>query len=893
MSDPQTAPRMETLEQRLLLSIAGPLSVNGPFSGTFTDSNGDVITVEVTGTSGSVSFVDTNSSPGVADGRDIVTVNITGASKDFAIRFADDDSGGVGGGDIFLGDIYSDKAIRGIFTVGGSDGSSAFELASYDGALAPGGRIQVTDIYGAGLFLPGLAAGAEIDVANDLDASVVQINGNLSGAINVLDDWEATLTVNGSVTATGLITVGDNFDGNVDISGSFLGTTKIGDSAGGYWTIDGIVGVKAVLQAGGWFDLTTGRIDGKVLANEDNIDLLTVNGSITKKGLVAADEDIDLDVYGNVAAGAKIISYDGELFADVYGIANGSWTAGGDALTVDANSFAGGKYVGGSVNLTSNAGFSKIIVDSGSVSLNGPGALVNSTVEGFGESLDVTVGSVKNSTLGGYDVTVNLAGGMSGVKMEAFGVMDVTVGGDLSCSSLVAADSVLLSVGGNFIKSSLETGSDFDVSVEGSVTDGTLAGNDSSSLTTGRMTGGIVTVGSDLTTNIYGDVAKSHWVVYGDLYGEVYGQMIKSVVAVSGSIGISMAPPEDGGEEDVLLLPEAFDSIPAFFIDEGIVCSAITSIDMTLEVLSGGVSKSSLAAGGFAMIEITGDVVKSTLGGANGLDLAVYGDFVSGQAYGANMDELDEEYAVDAYVSGDVGKGVLIEVALDDDLYLDVDGSFAGKVSGGADGDIYIYEDMTATAAVVFDDDVILVVEGDLNGKVDAGDLDLEVDGSVGSKAVLTVAQSVNDLNSDDQGFWVGGSFAGKLAVVGDFDTGLASETWEIIGGDVLKTALITIGGTPSGAGTLEFGGDFAGQLTIGTMGSNLQFDGDAGGITIIGRQSGTIDVAGALDGLSTGSTFVMTGGLTGNFLDGDGNVVGTLTTGAGWANVQPISYTI
>ena len=892
---------METLEQRLLLSITTPLVIGGATFGSFIDSSGDRVSVEITGASGSVAFTDTTPAAGVANGEDIATVTITGASKDFAIRFSDDDSSVVGGEDILLGDITSDKPIGGIFTVGGSGGVSDFWLASYTGALAGNGRIQVTGILGngitgVGLTLPGLPTGAAVNLAGGNMQGDVVINGSLSGAINVLGAWHGMLTVNGGVATTGLITVGGNFTGDAHITGSFLGTTKISGDVSGTWTIDGIVGVKAVLQAGGWDDLTTGKVDGKILANEDSIDL-TVNGSITKKGLVAADEDIDvLTVHGNVAAGAKIVSYDSDLFATVDGSANGSWTAGGGDLSMGAGNFLGGNYVGGTVTLTSHAGMSHITAAGGDTTLNAPGTISNSTIGGLGDTLDIHAGAITGSTVGGDAVTVTLTGSMTGVKLAAVSTLAATIGGSLVGSSLAVQGGAELSITNDFTRSSLKAGGSFTVIVGGNMTGGTLVGVTSSDIAvTGNVTGTNMTSANDLETTIGGNLVKSHLVVGGDLTGEVDGQVLNSALEVDGTVGVSMAPPA-GNPEDVLLLPQFTDSIPGFIIGEGVVGSTIVSDDMTLEVVTGGVKNSTIGASGFAEIEITGDVAKSTIGGADGLDLTLVGNLLSGQLVGGNIDNLSEQYALDAGISGNVGKGVLIEVGNDDDLFLDVGGSLAGKVSGGTDGEVYVDGDVTTTAAIVFDDDVTLKAFSDFNGKLDGGDLDIDVEGSVGRTAVITAAQNVMDLGADGDtdGFYVGGNYAGKLAVIGNFEpTSLGSDKW-FIEGDVLPTGVITAGGDLGPANSLTVAGDFEGKMTIGSMGGvDLYFEGDAGGITIVGAVDANIYVDGALDGLTTGSIFVPTSSLAGDFLNGDFDTVGTLTTGGGWANVQPISFVI
>lgn len=118
---------IDQLEQRLALAITTPLEIGGTTVGSFYDAPtgpgnlGDLVTVSIEGTSGTVIF---NGGKGVADGTDIQTVEILNASPDFQMTFGATivtttavpyGSDGV----VNLGVITTSNVIRGINTVRG------------------------------------------------------------------------------------------------------------------------------------------------------------------------------------------------------------------------------------------------------------------------------------------------------------------------------------------------------------------------------------------------------------------------------------------------------------------------------------------------------------------------------------------------------------------------------------------------------------------------------------------------------------------------------------------------------------------------------------------------------------------------------------------------------
>ncbi|MGB8852296.1 MAG: LamG-like jellyroll fold domain-containing protein [Pirellulales bacterium] len=154
---------IDQLEQRLALAITTPLQIGGTTVGSFYDAPtgpgnlGDLVTVSIEGTSGTVIF---NGGAGVADGTDIQTIEILNASPDFQMTFGASivtttavpyGSDGV----VNLGVITTSNVIRGINTVRGpitnvaspwEIETSAIHLYTFNDGTVSG--TTVTDLIG-------------------------------------------------------------------------------------------------------------------------------------------------------------------------------------------------------------------------------------------------------------------------------------------------------------------------------------------------------------------------------------------------------------------------------------------------------------------------------------------------------------------------------------------------------------------------------------------------------------------------------------------------------------------------------------------------------------------------------------------------------------------------
>ena len=104
-------PDVEGLECRTVPTIANPLSVGGTTFGSFTDPDGDVITIRIAGSAGTVRFTDTGRNDGVVNGNNIATAVISGASSNFTMTYSVNPAGN---GTVIMGEITANQVIRGI-----------------------------------------------------------------------------------------------------------------------------------------------------------------------------------------------------------------------------------------------------------------------------------------------------------------------------------------------------------------------------------------------------------------------------------------------------------------------------------------------------------------------------------------------------------------------------------------------------------------------------------------------------------------------------------------------------------------------------------------------------------------------------------------------------------
>lgn len=240
---------IDQLEQRLALAITTPLQIGGTTVGSFYDAPtgpanvGDLVTVSIEGTSGTVIF---NGGKGVADGTDIQTIEILNASPDFQMTFGATivtstavpyGSDGV----VNLGVITTANVIRGINTVRGpltnvaspwEVNTSAIHLYTFNDGTVSGNT--VSDLIGG-------ADGTLVNGATVVDGQLVLAdNSGATGAdvqymqlpVDVIPQGSRALTAELWFTASSSSpTWGRGFDfGENDLN--YLFFTPVNDTGG-------------------------------------------------------------------------------------------------------------------------------------------------------------------------------------------------------------------------------------------------------------------------------------------------------------------------------------------------------------------------------------------------------------------------------------------------------------------------------------------------------------------------------------------------------------------------------------------------------------------------------------------------------------------------------------
>ena len=521
---------LEPLEQRIApATIVNPLTIGGTTQATFTDADGDIVTVRIAGSAGSVNFLDGGGNP-VDDADDIASVAITGASSNFTLTYSVDV--GAGAGVVLMGDITSDKTLRGIYSVPDSTGGSTFTLGSFKGVnfSADGGLAVDTivgDIADVGLQLSGgLHKDAVITVRGDLDADTILGDG-------AEDLIHGTLLVGGSGTTGSDMTINgttgvkfswvqrSSFAGAATFNGLFKGAIGIDGSTNGAWTFTEGVNLGAMLHSDDWDNvMVTGDFCGTISADSSDV-VLNVSKNLLSSAKIQSDGGVTLTVGGNVLSGASVTTDNGWTFT-VGGNMMGTFIAGsGDLLGT-----VGGDITGGAT-----------IVGSSDVTLNVAGNVMKSTILSDNELFLDVGGSVKASDIGGDDATVTIDGSVSNMTFQTKDELFVTVAGDATNTRFIATTGgVSLTVGGNLLKSSaISSDDDISLNVTGNVLGGSFLTDDTNQTWTigGNFQGQFSTGSGDLTMTVGGSVLKGSQFLQGDNLLFKIGQDFDAVVVAN------------------------------------------------------------------------------------------------------------------------------------------------------------------------------------------------------------------------------------------------------------------------------------------------------------------------------------------------------------------------
>ncbi|MCG3180629.1 MAG: hypothetical protein BIFFINMI_02991 [Phycisphaerae bacterium] len=479
--DAPSGPRLENLESRLLLSTVLQIGVLTEVA--FTDSNGDAVTVAISGSKGKVTIEDSTAGA-LGNGDEILSMAITGASKNFAISVRDGNAGG--SNDVALGAITSNSLIKGVYTVAGPSGTT-FNLDAFTGpGFAAGGGLRVTNITGGGsgeaLVLRSLDKNVVIDVLNNVSGDVTIARG-FDGRLNVGGAWGGNLEVGGAFGKTGLIALHDSFIGDAHVRGNFQGMVDTWEGLTGAWTIDGsflrggqviadtsvvmltvgrgfdgiwgqngsltaaingVVGVHSVINAE---DLTleTGTVAGGTFTASDNLDM-TVNGSVNR-GTIASNAGGQLTVHGSIQK------------AEV--AAEGTFVFNVDRDCVNSIVLIDGLF---NMSVTGQVRGSTLFTTTTATEVFG--ATSSSKIIAY-DSLDLTVnGALRGSSVAGTGVntTAVIHGGVD--RTSEFAIrndLDLTVDGDFGGRAVVGGTGMIHVLGS--VLAGAQAGGDDDVTI--------------------------------------------------------------------------------------------------------------------------------------------------------------------------------------------------------------------------------------------------------------------------------------------------------------------------------------------------------------------------------------------------------------------------------------------
>lgn len=843
-------PGVESLEARI-----APAAIATPATFSYTDGDGDVVQVQISGKAGTVEFLDGAGADVAVLGGDLAKIIITKPSADFSIAFADTNSA-TGNNLIDLGTIVGAgdtrvPVIKGIFTAD-STPDVAYRLGGFFG----------TDFSsGGGLGIVGKVVGDGIGATTDVDLKSLGKGTTLSfrGV-----DAGATVQIAGKVV--GSIST-PTLDGDLSL-GTALGRVRIGH-IGGSLTVQ--------KDFGGRLDL--GDSDALALAATEAV---TVKGSVLASGVIHATQDLELhvtkDLGGSVIAG-------GNLQADVGGMLKGVSMLAGEDVTLDIT----GAVVGSSI-------VAQHTVVAGTVFKKGMSA--SSIVGGTGLNLEVT-GSVAKSRFssGTANLDVAISGKVSGSQFLAGGDATVSTGFAVDGSSILPDGRLYLTVGtpaqgvipgvGDVTKSVIGSKStSATVNIGGKVAGSQFTAGTDLNLTVGKsIASSAIHSANDLVLDVATNVQGSRFAIGSDAYVTIGGQLASSALIVSNNLDATI------GQAG---LPVA----KGVNISAGVIKSRIETSDgsSTLSVV-GPITGTVIDSGQHATLDVadlTGlDPITNTLkllkAGSVGADVVVVapGD-------------------VTVNASG-VGK-VSAKIVSGHDVSVDVAGMFGGAINAANDltfgaGSVAMVNTVgkaTVAAGTIPTPVLVPGSAGSVNisatgGIRVGGDLSFVVAGNVVAPLV-EVAGNVKD-------FRVGGGLTGGIFVGGNFVAGTTTAAATVIGGAVGASTFLHIGGdlgSDASGPELVFGQGFAGQIQIGgNLFADLTFRGSVNRIAIDGRIGpanpggpgdavADIVVKGKLNSFSSASLFHRTTASGGNFIDGTGAMCGVLQADGGAALVGP-----
>jgi hypothetical protein len=735
---------IESLEARI-----APAAIATPATFSYIDGDGDVVQVQVTGTSGSVEFLDAlGGDVAATHNGDLAKIIITKPSADFAISIADTNSAtapGSGDNIIDLGTIFGVgntrvPVIKGIFTAANTP-AVAYKLGGYLGTdFAPGGGLGIVgQVVGDGsgattdVDLLSLGKGTSISLGGVDAGATVQISGKVLGNIS-------TPVLDGDLSlgpVSGRIQIG-HIGGTLTMQSDFGGKLVLGDpdplalAALEEVTIKGSVLAAGVIEATQDLELHVTKDLGGAVTTGGNLNVEV--GGAMKAARILAGDDLTLNVTGAVADSSLVAQHLvqlGSIFKK--GMSNSS-IVGGTGLNLDVTgSVSKSRFSGGTGNLdvaiSGRVGASQFLaggdadvstgfsVDGSSILPDGRltltiGAPPQGVVPGVGDVTKSIIGSKSTSA------TVNIGGKVAGSQFTAGTDLNLTVGKSLAGSGLQAANDLTLNVSTNVAGTRIAVGSDADVTIGGQLAASSL-------IVSNNLDAQIGPIGQTIGKggNVSAGIIKSR-IETSD------GSMVVAAVGpVSGSV-------LDSGQNVTLSLEDLIGKDPTTGI---------------FKVLKPG------SIGGDVALNAPGDVkltttgigkVAATITAGHDADIGVAGAFSGSINVANDLKLLAKSIALAAKssvrVGGDLTLGVTKDVKAPS---IDVAGnvkdfSIGGKLDGGINIAGNFVAGTTTAAATV-------------------------IGGAVGSSTFLHIGGDLGSNASAPQ-FIFGGGFAGRLEIGGD-----------------------------------------------------------------------------------------------------------------------------
>jgi hypothetical protein len=658
----------EMLEDRIAPATLPLLDISSEiFIGTFIDSDGDRISVRIEGSAGKVEFQDINGGS-VDDGEEIASVIITGASADFALTYSFDASGGATSlNNVAMGNITSNKLIRGISSVPLNGTTGTFTLGSFAGpGFSPGGGLAVDDVAGnadgIGIQVNSLGVGRFINIRNTITGDLT-IPGSLGGTINVGSTVETASAwlIGKNVTPTAQIVVDGSFNGTFETRGVFGGDVQIDSSVTGVWTFNGNVLKSARLSAGDWVNIQARKNWGGQVSSPSGGVTLAVGGQILGTTVVSGENALDLNVDGSVQSGATFGS-SSEITATVGGNLAGNWTSSGDvSLTVGGNISGGIINAGGVLSLTVGKSIlnSKLMSDSNL-------------------ALDVTGNVNSTELMTDRDLIANIAGSFANSKASVAEDLTILVEGDFSKSVAIGDLAVIVDVGGRLAGSHIVAerpdGTAIDPAFEVEVALDVIASVISGHERVATLSVGGNFVGSTVSSEEIGQMTVS-------------GSLVNSTVEASSNVTVAVTQNVKGST-----ITSAFSDI--ILTVGGSYLASSVSCDETIQITVGG------NMGG--IVNSFSSDITLTVGGT------MSGNVIAGEEIIADIGQLSgslSSFGLDLVVQRDVAASARIQASDVDDFNSDT----AGFRVGGNFGGILNVSD--------FDSDVLggsTLVEGDV-----------------------------------------------------------------------------------------------------------------------------------------------------------------------------------